>query len=153
MDARQKKDLYELITVRLRRHFAETADPVARMATTAALLHRGFDHVFWAGFYLLVDGELVIGPYQGAPACVILEKHRGVCWAAIDRDETVYVPNVHDFEGHIQCEGPSNSEVAVPFHGPGGEVTGVLHLDSGDFDAFDATDIREIEELARMFDR
>ena len=153
MDSTEKTGLYHLLAARLERHFAETADPVARMATAAALLIRSLDHVFWAGFYLIVDGELVVGPYQGAPACVVLEKHQGVCWAAIDRDETVYVPNVHDFEGHIQCEGPSNSEIAVPIHGPGDAVTGVLHLDSGDFDAFDETDIREIENLARLFDR
>jgi len=148
----EKTEAYRIITARLERHFAETRDPVARMATAAALLNRYLPHVFWSGFYLLADGELTIGPYQGAPACVVLEKHRGVCWAAIDRDETINVPNVHEFEGHIQCEGPSNSEIAVPFRGPGGEVAGVLHLDSGDFDAFDELDIRAIERLARMFD-
>jgi len=152
MDSRQKKALYDGLAVRLQQEFAQARDRVARMATAAAILHRQLDHVFWAGFYLLVDGELIVGPYQGAPACVILEKHTGVCWAAIDRDETIYVPNVHEFEGHIQCEGPSNSEIAVPFHGPGGRPSGVLHLDSADFDAFDEIDMRAIEELAAMFD-
>lgn len=152
MNANNKITLYEELFARLKREFSQARDRVARMATAAALFHRQLDHVFWAGFYLLVDGELIVGPYQGAPACVILEKHTGVCWAAIDRDETIYVPNVHEFEGHIQCEGPSNSEIAVPFHGPDGQPIGVLHLDSADFDAFDETDMRAMEELAAMFD-
>jgi L-methionine (R)-S-oxide reductase len=148
-----KASTYEALIVRLESSFSETSDPTARMATVAALLHKHFEHVFWAGFYLLAsDGELVVGPYQGAPACLVLERHRGVCWSAVNSSSFVNVPNVHDFEGHIQCEGPSNSEVAVPVLGANGEVTGVLHLDSADFDAFDEIDERYLARIARMLD-
>jgi len=137
-DAKQAK--YEAVLRELEGRFSEVTDLVARMATAAALLHGEFDHFFWTGFYRLVDGELTVGPYQGFPACMVLERHRGVCWAGIDRGQVVNVPNVHEFEGHIACDGRANSEIVVPLRDPSGKIIGVLDVDSGDFDAFDAMD-------------
>ena len=152
MDAQEKRARYEAIREELERRFAQSADATARMATAAALINKHFSHVFWSGFYLLAaDGELTVGPYQKTPACVVLTRHQGVCWAAIDRRRSICVPNVHDFPGHIQCEGPSNSEVAIPFCDASGEPRGVLHLDSGDFDGFDEVDIEQLERIAALF--
>jgi len=122
------------------------------MATIVAVLHHKFPDFFWTGFYLLkeplvhddeslsqkaggVDGDavkndpkmerdLVVGPYQGPVACQVLERHKGVCWAAIDRGETIVVPDVHQFPGHIACDSRSNSEIVIPLPGPDKGKTG-----------------------------
>jgi len=146
-----KRVRYEKVLKRLERSFDETGDRVARMAQAAALLFKHFDEYFWTGFYLLVDGELTVGPYQGAPTATVLAEHRGICWASIDRQELVNVPNVREFTGHIRVEGPSNSEISVPLTAPEGDVYGVLHVDAADFDAFDDVDEEYLSRIARMF--
>ena len=100
-----------------------TADPIARMATVSALLHAKMPHFFWTGFYRLVDGELVVGPYQGPLACALLPAPDGVCWQGIKTGETVIVPDVHAFAGHVACDERSQSEIVVPVFGPGGEIS------------------------------
>jgi L-methionine (R)-S-oxide reductase len=132
---------YARIEGQLREQFRKTADPIARMATTVALLHHKLDHYFWTGFYRLVDGDLVVGPYQGTLACQVLERGKGVCWAAVQRNEVVVVPDVHAFPGHIACDSRSRSEIVAPVRSAGGVVLGVLDVDSdkpasfGDVDA------------------
>ena len=119
------------------------------MATIIALLHHkmGF---FWTGFYLLQDGKLQVGPYQGALACIDLKKDTGVCWAAINRQQTVIVPNVHDFPGHIACDSRSKSEIVVPVILHEGRITGVLDIDSDTLNAFDQTDAVWLEKLVNL---
>jgi GAF domain-containing protein len=150
VDAERKRDLYDDAIRELRAQFLGSRQPMARMATVTAVLHSRLKHFFWTGFYLLVDGELTVGPYQGAPACVVLEPHRGVCWAGVDRGAPIVVPDVHRFEGHIECDGRANSEIVVPLRDPSGEIVGVLDVDSADFDAFDAVDEEKLAEVLAM---
>jgi len=95
---------YDRIYQQLLSHLPKTKNQTARMATVAALLHHKMPHFFWTGFYLLIDKELIAGPYQGPLACLVLEKEKGVCWAGIKDGRTIIVPNVHEFPGHIPCD-------------------------------------------------
>ena len=123
------------------------------MATTAALLKDNLPAVSWAGFYLRRgDGALVVGPYQGPLACMVLPPGRGVCGAAAARRETVVVEDVHAFPGHIACDATSRSEIVVPLM-KDGEVWAVLDLDSREPAAFDGTDRKHLEALAAIVAR
>jgi GAF domain-containing protein len=150
VDKKQKREIYDEAILKLRAQFLESRQPTARMATAAAVLQSKLKHFFWTGFYLLDGGRLIVGPYQGAPACVVLAPHRGVCWAAIDRRATVIVPDVRDFEGHVACDGRANSEIVLPLLDPAGEIIGVLDVDSADFDAFDEVDEEKLTEVLAM---
>ena len=150
MDSATKRKAYEEVIAQIREKFDESQDFVARMATSAALLHDRFQHFFWTGYYLLREGELTVGPYQGSPACVILEPHKGVCWAGVDRAKTVIVPNVHEFPDHIACDGRANSEIVLPLRGAKGEIIGVFDVDSADFDSFDETDAEYLQIIMGM---
>jgi GAF domain-containing protein len=120
------------------------------MATIVALLHHKMKGFFWTGFYLLDDGELIVGPYQGSLACIKLEKDTGVCWAGINRGETVVVPDVHQFPGHIACDSRSNSEIVVPLRNITGEIIGVLDVDSSEFNTFDEVDAQWLEQILTL---
>jgi L-methionine (R)-S-oxide reductase len=150
VDKEAKRGIYDEAIRELQARFLESRVPTARMATATAVLHSKLRHFFWTGFYLLDDGQLTVGPYQGAPACVVLEPHRGVCWAGIDRGAPIVVPDVHRFEGHIECDGRANSEIVVPLRDPAGEIIGVLDVDSADFDAFDEVDEEKLEEVLAL---
>jgi L-methionine (R)-S-oxide reductase len=150
LDGETRRGRYERVTAQLEERFADTPDPVARMATAAALLHHKMTGFFWTGFYLLRDGELTVGPYQGTLACLVLEAHTGVCWAGIDRGETVLVPDVHAFPGHIACDSRSNSEIVVPLRDDEDRVVGVLDVDSTRFDNFDAVDAECLERIVAL---
>jgi GAF domain-containing protein len=130
--------------------FEKTSDPVARMASAAALLKGKFGHFFWVGFYRLMDGDLVVGPYQGTLACQVLERHKGVCWAGIDRGGTIVVPDVRKFPGHIACDARSRSEIVVPVRDREGRVFAVLDGDSDKLDAFDDADARGLERICAL---
>ncbi|MDZ7776416.1 MAG: GAF domain-containing protein [Bacteroidales bacterium] len=97
---------------------------------------------FWTGFYLLVDGELMVHAYQGPVACMHLKKGTGVCWAGVTRQELVIVPDVEAFPGHIACDARSQSEIVVPLRDAGGNITGVLDIDSSEKNSFDEVDAR-----------
>lgn len=150
MDAREKQEKYDTVISLLETAWLKTDDPVARMATIAALLFRHFDEFVWSGFYMLRDNDLTVGPYLGAPAAVILPRNRGVCWSAVNKNETVLVANVHEFEGHLRIEGRSNSEISIPLRGKSGQATGVFHVDHADFNAFDSVDIDALERIVSM---
>lgn len=143
-------DRYRRIAGQLDELYVKIADPVSRMGSAAALLHHKMPHFFWTGFYRLVDEDLIVGPYQGPLACMLLERHAGVCWAAIDRGESMLVPDVHAFPGHIACDSRSNSEVVVLLRDGAGEVRGVLDVDSGTPDAFTSADVEGLERIAAM---
>ncbi len=123
---------------------------MSKLATTVALLHHKMDHFFWTGFYLLDGGSLIAGPYQGPVACQLLEKDTGVCWAAINKKETLIVPNVHEFPGHIACDSRSNSEIVVPLKNAEGMIIGVLDVDSKALDAFDECDRGGLEKILSL---
>jgi len=113
---------------------------IAAMATVSAVLHAKMDYYFWCGFYFVKDNELVVGPYQGPPACQILTKPNGVCWASVLQKETLIVPDVHAFPGHIACDSRSNSEIVVPLFNDKQEVWAVLDVDSSQLNSFCDTD-------------
>jgi L-methionine (R)-S-oxide reductase len=125
-------------------------DMIANAANTAALVYDALPDLNWAGFYLYKSGELVLGPFQGKPACVRIALGKGVCGTAAARRETVRVDDVHAFPGHIACDSASNSEIVIPLV-KGAELLGVLDLDSPVHARFDATDARGLEALAKIF--
>ena len=125
-------------------------DLIANAANTAALIWEALPDLNWAGFYLYKSGELVLGPFQGKPACVRIALGKGVCGTAAARRATVLVEDVHAFPGHIACDSASNSEIVVPLL-QGAELLGVLDLDSPKLRRFGAADQRGVEELARIF--
>jgi GAF domain-containing protein len=141
---------------RIREQIAEligkTDDPVAHRATAAAVLHHKVPGVSWTGFYMLRNGELVVEAYQGPLACLVLERHTGVCWAGIDRAETIVVPDVHLFPGHIPCDDRTRSEIVVPVSGSEGVPIGVLDVDSYRPDHFDGVDKEGYESIVRMLE-
>ena len=130
--------------------FRKTDDPVARMATAVALLHHKMPHFFWTGFYRLQDGDLVVGPYQGPVACSVLKAPDGVCWAGVSTAETVLVPDVEAFPGHVACDSRSQSEIVVPVRDAAGAVVGVLDVDSTDPDAFSEVDRTGLERIVAL---
>jgi len=145
-----KRNRYRRIRRQLEGLFSKTEDPDARMATLCALLYHKMDDFFWCGFYRLKEGELTVGPYQGSLACLVLEKHTGVCWAAIDRKTTVVVPDVHRFPGHIACDPRSRSEIVIPLKSRNGEIVGVLDVDGDKPSAFDDVDGEELEKIVGL---
>ena len=122
-------------------------DPVANMANVAALIWQFVPQLNWAGFYRVIDGALVLGPFQGAPACIRIALGQGVCGTAAASGETQLVADVHAFPGHIVCDAASNSELVVPVI-RAGVVVAVIDLDSPELARFDAEDARGIEALA-----
>lgn len=112
---------------------------IANLANASALLYEELPQLNWAGFYLLEGDALILGPFQGKPACIRIPMGKGVCGTAAARGETIVVPNVHEFPGHIACDGASNSEIVLPIY-VGGELFGVLDIDSPIFDRFDEND-------------
>ena len=123
--------------------------PIANLANASALLYQSLADINWAGFYLMKNETLVLGPFQGKPACIEIPIGKGVCGTAAKNKRTVLVPNVHLFEGHIACDGASNSEIVIPLL-VDDEVIGVLDIDSPVFDRFTEADREGLEEFARI---
>lgn len=131
--------------------FHGETDAIANAANLSALIYHGLPELNWAGFYLLREGgELVLGPFQGKPACIRIPLGRGVCGTAAERRESMLVPDVHAFLGHIACDAASRSELVVPLVRDG-KVLGVLDLDSPRPNRFDAEDQAGIEALAALW--
>lgn len=150
MDKTKKEQRYTRLFTQIEGLLKDKEYPVSRMATIVAVLHHKMDYFFWTGFYMLVDGELIVGPYQGPVACILLEKDTGVCWAGVNQNETVVVPDVHKFPGHIACDSRSNSEIVVPLRKNDGTVYGVLDVDSKDFASFDEVDAKWLEKITSL---
>ena len=143
-----KQERYETLLPQIESLVSGEPDVIARMANVAAVLHEAFGF-WWTGFYRVQGDELVLGPFQGPIACTRIPFGRGVCGTAWQRAETVVVPNVHEFAGHIACSSASNSEIVVPLL-RAGEVTAVLDIDSKDFNTFDETDKHFLEQIATI---
>ena len=141
-----KAELYAQIDRQLASLIEGERDVIANLANSAALLYHSLPDVNWAGFYLLREGELVVGPFQGKPACVRIALGRGVCGTAAAERRTVIVRNVHDFPGHIACDAASNSEIVVPLLRDGA-LLGVLDIDSPQLSRFDETDRAGLERF------
>ena len=140
-----KRQLYETLLPQLQSLTAGETDVVANMANVAAALKQTFDF-FWVGFYLVKGDELVLGPFQGPIACTRIRFGRGVCGTAWKEAQTLIVPDVELFPGHIACSSDSRSEIVVPIIKEG-NVIGVLDIDSDTTDSFDETDARYLEEI------
>jgi L-methionine (R)-S-oxide reductase len=125
------------------------SDWLANLANTAALVFNSLDAVNWAGFYLVKGGELVLGPFQGKPACVRIQVGRGVCGTAMQQRCAIVVPDVHQFPGHIACDALSRSEIVVPLL-YADQVVGVLDIDSPCLNRFDKDDVAGLEKLALL---
>ena len=124
---------------------------IANLANASALLWEAMDNLNWAGFYLMEEGRLVLGPFQGKVACVEIEVGKGVCGTAVAERKTQLVPDVHAFAGHIACDSASNSEIVVPLF-KNGEVVGVLDIDSPLFARFDENDREGLENFSRIIE-
>ncbi len=125
---------------------------VANLANVSALIYSALDELNWAGFYLAEGEKLVLGPFQGRPACIEIPFGRGVCGTAAAEDRTQLVPDVHLFPGHIACDCASRSEIVVPLHG-GGKVAGVLDIDSPVEARFGEEDREGLEALCRVLEK
>jgi L-methionine (R)-S-oxide reductase len=145
-----KTGRYERVYSQLEQLIQKTNDPICRMATINAVLHHKMDHFFWTGFYLLHDGQLRVGPYQGPVACQVLEKNKGVCWAAINEDITIIVPDVEKYAGHIACDSRSKSEIAIPLKNAHGKIIGVFDIDSKEPANFDEEDANHLERIITL---
>ncbi len=124
---------------------------ITSLSNASALLNEYLDNINWVGFYLINNGELVLGPFQGKTACVRIKVGRGVCGTAVSEDKTQLVPDVHKFPGHIACDSASNSEIVVPIH-HNGEVVAVLDIDSPLFDRFSEEDKVNLEESVKIIE-
>ncbi len=127
--------------------------PIANLANAAALLYNTLPQINWAGFYLLRDDRLILGPFQGKPACIEIPLGKGVCGTAAERRETLCVPNVHLFEGHIACDSASNSEIVIPLITSNGTLIGVLDVDSPMLDRFTKQDVDGLEQFAQILEK
>ena len=145
-----KSKLYASLVVQLLSLLKGEHDFIANAANFSALLFNSLPNVNWAGFYFLQGEELVLGPFQGNPACVRIPMGKGVCGVAAQQCETIIVPNVHEFPGHIACDVASNSEIVVPLF-DGERLLGVLDLDSPIIGRFDDQDAEGLNELATVF--
>jgi L-methionine (R)-S-oxide reductase len=125
-------------------------DPIARAANTAALVFDALPDINWVGFYLLRDRELIVGPFQGKPACTRIPMGKGVCGTAAARRETIVVPDVSQFSGHIACDSASRSEIVIPLLA-GESILGVLDIDSPTIARFDSNDARGLEQLVAIY--
>lgn len=149
-----KNETYQSLLPQIESLISGETDAIANMANVASVLHEAFGF-WWTGFYRVEsqktkdERELVLGPFQGPIACTRIPYGKGVCGTAWQCAETVIVPNVHEFAGHIACSSASNSEIVVPIM-HNGQVIAVLDIDSKDFNTFDETDQLYLEKIARM---
>lgn len=150
MEKNKKDGRYSRIYNQLSELVKKSNSQSARMATIIAVLHHKMDTFFWTGFYLIENGEMTVNMYQGPVACQILEKNKGVCWAAFNNKETVVVEDVHQFPGHIACDSRSNSEIVVPLKNREAEIIGVLDVDSREKAAFDEVDALWLERILEL---
>jgi L-methionine (R)-S-oxide reductase len=144
-----KEDNYELVKKQLKALVEDEKNQIANLSNASALLNQFLDRINWVGFYLMDEKELVLGPFQGLPACVRIPVGRGVCGTAVQKQETILVEDVHQFPGHIACDAASQSEIVVPLV-KNGEVIGVLDIDSPEKARFDEIDKQKLEEFVEV---
>lgn len=143
-----KEEKYALLAQQIEALLEGESDQIAMMANVAAMIHETFGF-WWTGFYRVVDGELLLGPFQGPLACMHIKKGKGVCGTAWAENETQVVPDVELFPGHIACSSASKSEIVVPVHDKDGRVTAVLDIDSEHLATFDEVDKRWLEKIVK----
>ena len=142
----------ELLLEQLKSLIENERNVIANLANASALLHLSLEEINWAGFYLAEGEELILGPFQGKPACIRIPFGKGVCGTAAQTDTVQRIDNVHLFAGHIACDGASNAEIVIPLH-KNGKVVGVLDIDSPDFHRFSETDQQILEQFCRILEK
>ena len=145
-----KSELYATLAAQLRSLFEGERNLIANAANFSSLVYHALPDVNWVGFYFRHGSELVLGPFQGQPACVRIEVGKGVCGLSVAQLDTIIVPNVHEFPGHIACDPTSNAEIVVPVF-DGQHCLGVLDLDSPQLGRFDEQDAEGLNELVTIF--
>ncbi|MFD2446352.1 GAF domain-containing protein [Bacillus sp. CGMCC 1.16607] len=144
-----KEDNYELVKKQLKALIEDEKNQIANLSNASALLNQFLDRINWVGFYLMEGNELVLGPFQGLPACVRIPIGKGVCGTSVQRKETILVEDVHLFPGHIACDAASQSEIVIPLM-KDGELIGVLDIDSPEKSRFDEVDKQKLEEFVEV---
>lgn len=142
-----KAERYELLSKQIEALIEGETNETAVLANVSSAMATMFPEWLWTGFYLVRDGELLVGPFQGPVACYHIKKGRGVCGSAWEREETIVVPDVEKFPGHIACSSLSRSEIVVPIYNKVGEIVGVLDVDSPELNTFDETDRVYMEQI------
>jgi GAF domain-containing protein len=151
MEIRDFSSDYRLLAQQIEALIEGETDEMAVLSNVSAALHDAFpQRFFWVGFYVVRHGELLLGPFQGPVACYHIAYNQGVCGAAWAQNETLIVPDVELFPGHIACSSLSRSEIVVPIHDARGEVRGVIDIDSTDLDAFGEEDKTGLEKIAEI---
>ena len=148
MTTEQREKNYKALYDSMKALIDTENDWIANMANVSSLLYHHLENVNWVGFYLMRDGELVLGPFQGKPACIRIEVGSGVCGSAVEDKKTYVVDDVHQFNGHIACDPDSNSEIVIPIFNDE-EVIGVLDIDSPVKNNFDEIDKKYLEKMVR----
>lgn len=143
---------YKLLTQQLKSLAEDEPNFIPVLSNASALIYENLEDLNWAGFYLMDKGALLLGPFQGKVACIRIPLGKGVCGTAAGEDRTLLVPNVHEFPGHIACDGASNSEIVVPIHRKDGKVIGVLDIDSPKLDRFSKEDREGLESLVKAIE-
>ena len=143
--------MYEIMTKQAEELLKEESWHISVFANVSALLFETMENINWAGFYIVRNGELTLGPFQGKTACIHIGKGKGVCGTAWDRDETVVGPDVHQFPGHIACDSASRSEIVIPVH-RNDEVFAVLDIDSPAAERFGEEDKKGLEQIVKCIE-
>lgn len=144
-------ELYEFTAMQLSALFEGERNMIANLANASAVLNEALDDINWVGFYLMKDGELILGPFQGKVACIHIPIGKGVCGTAVAEDRTQLVWDVHEFPGHIACDSASNSEIVIPLH-CNGKIVGVLDIDSPLIGRFSEADKDGLEKCAAVIE-
>lgn len=146
-----KNTNYDLLQKQLISLIENESNLIAILSNTSALLNDHLDQVNWVGFYLIENNELILGPFQGHPACVHIQIGKGVCGTAVSNNETQVVKDVHQFPGHIACDANSNSEIVIPIH-KANEIIGVLDIDAPIKNRFNNEDRKELEKVVSIIE-
>lgn len=146
------EDFYDLLKLQVMGLTEDVPHFISNISNISALLNDVLQDINWVGFYFMKDGQLVLGPFQGKPACIEIAVGRGVCGMAVAQDQIQLVKNVHDFPGHIACDSASNSEIVVPMH-VDGKVVGVLDIDSPTVGRFSESDAKGLSEIIEIIEK
>lgn len=143
---------YEMLCEQVKSLISGVKYSVTNMANISALIYDSLDDINWAGFYLLMDEKLILGPFQGKTACTQIDYAKGVCGSSWKNDDIIIVPNVHEFPGHIACDSNSKSEIVLPIHCKG-NFYGVLDIDSPNYERFSNIDKEGLIKLVKIFEK
>ncbi len=146
----RKEEKYKRIIKQINSLVNNSDDLISKCSTVIAILHHKIDYFFWTDFYFLKEGKLLVGPYQGALACVELDHNKGVCWASINQKKVIIVPDVHQFHGYIACDSRSKSEIVIPLYNKTNQIIGVFDVDNKENNSFDEVDAEYLKIICNI---